>query len=153
MSRAPAILLAALLLAGAGWWGYERLVPGPDPVAPQAPAPAWPVLDERPAVPLAEAAHERRRQRIQDVVTQMRMGLSHTAKSQLVDVLDGFQRARLEFWARPEIRALDATAYESAYRALVAPHVEAARALLPDAEQADAVVRRFLFDGRIIAPP
>ncbi len=83
----------------------------------------------------------------------MRMGITPQAQSRLVEILDGFQRARLEFWARPEVRALDAVAYEAAYRALVASHIEAARALLPDAEQADAVVRRFLFDGRIIAPP
>ncbi len=140
--RAGWVVLGLALCALGAWAALDGGGAGP---------PGAPAAGPRPFV-LPEAAHARRRGRLGQVLAQMRLGLDAAGRERLLEALDGFQRARLEFWARPEVAALAPEAYAEAYRAFVAPHAAAARALVPDPAEAEAVVRRFVDDGRVVRP-
>lgn len=88
--------------------------------------------------------------RIADAVRRLNLGLSPEAEGRLGRLCEDFQQNRIRFWADPSTRKLDAKEYEHAYRAFIERHLVQIRELVKDPKQQEMVIRRFIWDGRII---
>ena len=73
--------------------------------------------------------------------------MDRKARSQLAGMLDKFQTDRMMFFERvPE----DAPDYDKRYLAFVQTYIDKVKAMVPNPREADVVVERFVYDGRII---
>ena len=88
--------------------------------------------------------------RIGDAVRQLKLGLSPEDEGRLVKVCEDFQQNRIRFWSDPATRAMDEPTYEHAYRAFVERHLLEIREVVKDPQQQENIIRRFIWDGRII---
>lgn len=152
MKLLPTLLLNVAVVA-LGLFVYDRFITTEDPLSDEALAKLDQQMKELRAKRPPSRQRDARMTRVAQLVGEMDLGLDAAGTEQLLDLLSRNFEDRQAFIERKDLEAMDAKAFERAYRNVIEPHMNRVRILIRNPAKAEAVIKRFIYDGRPIHKP
>ncbi len=142
------VVVVGILAAGAGVLAYERWgAPSKEASGPSAGGRA-----EVPA-DYARVQAERRMARVREALGKMNLGLDDAQVRRVLAILARCFEARARILADPAMPTWSEQEFERRYRGAIEPAMAGVREAVGAGQVAEAIVTRFIYDGRPIRRP
>jgi len=147
MKLVPA-LVVGVLVAGAGYLVYERR--GAEPTSEVAQRHG---TDAAAADKWAQTKAARRMARVVEALGKMRVDLGAERRQEVLRILDRCFAARDRVLADPALASWSEDEFARRYRGAIEPAMREVRETVGAGATAEAIVKRFIYDGRPIQKP